>query len=101
MARRTIKWPRPWDATVLEEHEVHALKAFGRGTASDVQQRMVLEALMKICGQGRPSFWPEDSHATALAEGKRFVWLQVIGIINRVMPETPQGSPSPAGKART
>lgn len=83
-------------------HEVHALKALFRGAANEGQQRNAVAALNKFCGQGRSSFWPADPHATAFGEGKRFVWLQLLGAVNMTEAQMQQlsktsGQPSKEG----
>ena len=62
------------------EAECQSLRACWRGEASERQQKMALECLLRIYGTHDTSYRPGDTHATAFAEGKRnagttLVWM--------------------------
>lgn len=62
------------------EAEVQAIRSVWNGKASARQQRMVCDWFMRVCGKDDTSYRPQDSLATAFAEGKRwvattFVWM--------------------------
>lgn len=85
--RRGLKWPEPHEPTAITDAEWHAIKAMNAGKATEVQQRMFLDALKNICGFSRPAYVPGDSHATAFADGKKFVWHQLVAAVVRPVPE--------------
>lgn len=84
MARPTIKWPKPWDPAPFDEADHMAMKALAKGVANDVQQKVALDFIYRMSGAKHPSFWPENARGTDFAEGKKFVWSQVLGAINFV-----------------
>lgn len=61
-----------------EAKDIAAFQALEKGEATAHQQKLVLEWLMlratMIYDQ---SYWPESDRATAFAEGRRFVGLQI------------------------
>lgn len=64
--------PPDYDPAVITA--VQALKA---GAAEPHQQILVMDWLLgPATGLRDVSYWPGDTHATAFAEGKRFVGLQ-------------------------
>lgn len=73
----------PWAPPDLTDDVIWAMRAFSKGTAGEGQQRIVWNYLMYLTGTGdqfadlsfRPG--PEGVTATAFAEGKRFVGLQL------------------------
>lgn len=64
--------PAPYTAA-----DMVAFKALAMGDADEAQQRRVLDWITVATGLKDVSYWPGDTHATAFAEGKRFVGLQV------------------------
>ena len=70
----------PHERPDYTEAEAQALRAIYRGEASERQQRMGLDCLIRIYGTHDMSYRPENSHATAFAEGRRnagttLIWL--------------------------
>ncbi len=62
------------------EAEVQALRAVWEGQASERQQRMALEYMIRAFGTHDTSFRPGDPYSTAFAEGRRhagttLVWM--------------------------
>lgn len=83
----TIKWPRPFDPSPLDEPEIMAIKALASGTANDGQQRLALSVIVdKMARSGDPSFWPDSDRVSAFAAGKRFVAQQIAGVIAMDVP---------------
>lgn len=69
----------------MEKDEASAVKALGRGDAGADQQRKALDwILKKVCQIGGVSFDP-DPHIAAFNEGKRFVGLQILYVLNEPM----------------
>jgi hypothetical protein len=67
----------PWAATQWTKADAYALKALANGTANEAQQKRALDWILRTCGLRDLSFRPESDRATAFAEGKRFVGLQI------------------------
>lgn len=58
-----------------------AIQALSRGQASEHQQRVAYDWLVKEAGGiGAQSFRAGDSHATAFMEGRRFVAAQIVAL---------------------
>ncbi len=85
----------PWLPVAFDKASVHALRAMSHGTASEDQQKRALEFIVReLCETDGLSFRPDDmsgAHATAFAEGKRYVGLQVRKFI--LMPLDERGDP--------
>lgn len=61
-----------------------ALKAMAQGNAQPHQQQVLLDWLIKeASGVGVQSFRAGDSHATAFAEGRRFVGVQLVHLMTK------------------
>lgn len=81
---------QPWDPAKLDEDEIRAIKALAKGVANDAQQKRALDIIIaKMARTYDLSFRPGDGRHTDFSEGKRFVGLQLVGVINMVMPEKP------------
>jgi len=63
------------------EAEVQALRAVMNGQGSARQQRMLCEWLMRASTKDDLSYRPADTHATAFAEGKRFVGMTFVWML--------------------
>lgn len=76
----------PWIPPIRDVQDVNAIKALVAGVASDVQQKRALDYIIRvICGTYDLSWRPEKfggSRGTDFAEGKRFVGLQIVKMIN-------------------
>jgi hypothetical protein len=62
------------------EAELQAIRALAAGNASERQQILALEYMIRAFGTHDISYRPDDPYATAFAEGKRFagttlVWM--------------------------
>lgn len=69
-----VDHPAPYEPVVAA-----GLKAMGTGTASEHQQRKVLDWLLRgAAGIGSQSFRGGDPYATAFAEGRRHVGIQIM-----------------------
>ncbi|WP_016745748.1 hypothetical protein [Rhizorhabdus wittichii] len=63
--------PHRWDSKYMS-----AWQAIERGDATSDQQQLILEWMVGATGLNDLSYRPGDMHATAFAEGMRFVGLQ-------------------------
>lgn len=63
------------------EFEVQALRALYEGNASQRQQVAILPYILRAAGTHDLSYRPDDSHATAFAEGKRFVGTTLVWML--------------------
>lgn len=78
-----IHAPLPWQAPSLDPAIGGALRAMHEGNAEPHQQKKLLEWLVNdLCETHGLSFRPDSDRATAFAEGKRFVGLQIIKQLN-------------------
>jgi hypothetical protein len=94
--RRPEDAPQPWDIPPADEYDIRAVKALAAGVASDGQQKRALDWIIR-CAAGTYdlSFRPGvDGHrATDFSEGKRFVGLQLVRLVNMKMPDKPTEKP--------
>lgn len=75
----------PWKPVEWEPGDAHALKALARGEAGEHEQQRALEWIIhKAAGTYDLSYRPgsEGDRDTAMAEGRRFVGLQIVKLIN-------------------
>ena len=70
------------------EAEAQAIRACFRGEASARQQRMTLDLIMRVAGTHDMSYRPGDANATAFAEGRRKVGLDIVWFINQAPTKT-------------
>lgn len=80
MARQRIKPPpkEPWHPIDLDKTDVLALRGLKAGTATPQQQQHAIQWLINVASRMDDlSFRPDSERATAFAEGKRFVGLQI------------------------
>lgn len=69
--------PAEWDVP-----DAGAVQALARGEASPEQQRRALDWIITAAGGTYDlSFNPDSDRATAFAEGRRFVGLQIVKLI--------------------
>jgi hypothetical protein len=80
----------PWVPPAYDDFDIGTIKALNAGHASEGQQRHALRFLVeKMCGTYDLSFRPgtlDGQRATDFAEGRRFVGLQIVKLINMDMP---------------
>jgi hypothetical protein len=82
MARKPVSHA-PWVPPPYTLADAHAWRAMVGGTASADQQRRAAQWLIeRVCGTYEMSFRPEGDRETIFAEGRRFVGLQLVKIIN-------------------
>lgn len=93
MSKVTIKGKAalapPWEPIEQSLADVSAIKSLMIGQASDVQQKRVVDWLIRATGVEEPSFRPggdDGRRASDFAEGKRFVGLQFFILAKAVMP---------------
>ena len=63
------------------EAEVQSIRACWRGEASERQQRMAIEFILRSSAKDDISHRPGDPYGTAFAEGKRFVGLTLVWML--------------------
>jgi len=63
------------------EFEVQAIRALYDGKASARQQQAILPYIIRAAGTHDLSYRPGDPHATAFAEGKRFVGTTLVWML--------------------
>lgn len=64
-------------------NEIAAFQALAGGTASEGQQKMVLDWIINGAANTYDlSFDPESDRNTSFAEGRRFVGLQIVKMLN-------------------
>lgn len=68
--------------------EVQALRALFSRSATQRQQRLALDYIIRSAGTHDQSFRPGDSHLTAFAEGKRFVGTNLIWMLKSAPTKT-------------
>ena len=71
----------PTDRPDYTEFEIQALRAVYEGSATERQQVAVLPYILRAAGIHDMSYRPADSHATAFAEGKRFVGTTLVWML--------------------
>lgn len=73
----------PWYPAPYEARDVYALKGLQGGTADPGQQARALDWILKnACGTYDLSYRPTSDRDTSFAEGRRFVGLQIIKMLN-------------------
>lgn len=82
MTEKRIAVPQPWHPVLYRDADVAALKALAAGTATDVQQKRALDWIINSAGTYDLSFRADSERVTSFAEGKRFVGLQIVKMIN-------------------
>ena len=85
MAKKPTPIP-PYTTPEYTKADVVALIALAQGAATDYQQKRVVELLVnRICETYGLSYRPGGTEAdrdTAFAEGKRYVGLQIVKLLN-------------------
>lgn len=61
--------------------EIQALRAVWGGKADARQQRLALDYIVRATGKDDQSYRPGDTHATAFAEGKRFIGTTIVWML--------------------
>lgn len=79
--------PKPIGSAILpadySKADVFAVKALASGTANDHQQKRALEWIVRMAARTYDvSFSPASDRETSFAEGRRFVGLQVVKLVN-------------------
>lgn len=86
MAKLSKAAPPPYLPTEYTKADVTALLALAQGAATDIQQRRIVDLIVnRICETYGLSYRPggtEGERDSAFAEGKRFVGLQIVKLLN-------------------
>jgi hypothetical protein len=73
----------PYSPPKWELPDVYSFQALQKGEANCDQQKHVLSYIIKsLCGTYDLSYRPTSDRDTAFAEGKRFVGLQIVKMLN-------------------
>ena len=78
----------PIERADYTEFEVQAIRALYDGNASARQQKAILPYILRASGTHDLSYRPGDSHATAFAEGKRFVGTTLVWMLKSATART-------------
>jgi hypothetical protein len=82
----------PWSPVPYEPRDYGAIQALARGDATPDQQRHALAWIVELAaGTYDLSYRPDSTHDTAFAEGRRFVGLQLVKLLN-IRPATAKDS---------
>lgn len=69
------------DPAPFTKAEAAAVKAVYHGAASEHQQKLAMEWVIKAASALPSQSYRADSHATAFIEGRRFVGIQITAIL--------------------
>lgn len=73
----------PYFPPVYDMADAAAIKALAAGTATEDQQRRALKWMVeKACCTYDVSYRPSGDRDTAFAEGRRFVGIQIVKMVN-------------------
>lgn len=82
--RKPLPFP-PHSPPIADDFTILAFKALAQGNASESQQMAALHHIIyELARYYDLSYRELDTHATAFAEGKRFVGAQIVKLINIV-----------------
>lgn len=87
--KRDVSVPLPADERdfiPFDAFDWGSIQACFRGEASAHQQRRVIEWLLYASGNHETSY-RRDPHAQAFVEGRRFLGVQLVRILNMTMPK--------------
>lgn len=65
-----------------EAKDVYALKALSAGVASESQQKTALDWIIKTAAMTYQPTFLETDRASAFAEGRRFVGLEIVALLH-------------------
>lgn len=74
--------PDPLARPDYTEAEAHAIRALRDGVASDRQQKMALDFMIRAFGTYDTSFRPDNQYLSAFAEGRRHAGTTLIWMLN-------------------
>jgi hypothetical protein len=73
----------PWLPPDYDKQDMFALKGLAAGTATADQQKHALDYIVRmLCGTYDLSYRPTSERDTVFAEGRRFVGLQLVKLLN-------------------
>jgi hypothetical protein len=83
MAKKPTPVGAPWLPPQWDPADAGALQALARGEAAPHQQQRAVQFVVNaLCGTYDMSFRPEGDRDTVFAEGRRFVGLQIVKLLN-------------------
>lgn len=71
-----------WAPAPYTDDDVYAFKALAKGEANEFQQKRALQWIIATAGTYDQSYRPDSDRETVFAEGRRFVGLQAVKMIN-------------------
>ena len=90
--RKRPQEPRPYKPSPCDKADVYALKALASGEANEGQQKRALDWILRVaCGVGDNTYYSDSERDSTFAQGKRFVGLEIYGLINMKLPPSDQG----------
>jgi hypothetical protein len=78
----------PTERADYTEKELQAIRALYEGNASPRQQKAILPFILRAAGTHDQSYRPGDTHATAFAEGKRFIGTTLVWMLKSAIART-------------
>jgi hypothetical protein len=74
---------QPWHPPKFDRSDAMAMKAVATGTANEAQQKQAIEYIVGTLGMTYDtSYWADSDRNSAFAEGRRFVGLQIVKMVN-------------------
>lgn len=90
--RKRAQDRRPYKPSPCDKSDLFAMKALAAGVATEGQQKRALEWILKVaCGIGDNTYYHDSERDTTFAEGKRFVGLEIVSLLNMPNPPSDQG----------
>lgn len=97
MAKRPAPAHAPYLPVPYEDLDAYALRALAKGEANEWQQKRTLDWIIRQAADTYGlSYRPESDRDTAFAEGRRFVGLQIVKLLN--LPASVLGKKKAAGE---
>lgn len=84
-----MKKREPWSPVPHTDRESYAVKAWAQGTASEAQQRLAFDWVMRATGLRNETFIEGKADATLYLQGRRSVGLNIVEAMNA----KPKGEP--------
>lgn len=88
--------PHPWMPTPYTVAQAAAIRACASGAATDQQQRVAMEFIVKnLCGTYDLEYRPgsDGARESSFAGGKRWVGLQIVKLVNFTVRSEPNEQP--------
>lgn len=76
------KAPPQLSPPIHENADIHAFQSLARGEATPAEQKRALDWMIRAANTYEVSFHPDSERLSAFAEGRRFVGLQIVKLLN-------------------